>query len=197
MDWTLADKVLKKTPLDLQKRSPIYHVCLKSHCCGSACELDTDVGSECPKHASALFSLSLDTVTVGEVDELEEDVGWINLLLWRCHWCWRGKTGGRIRWKVRNLDRNESVRTPFLMRCGFLIVDVGIPVFIAKLSERQNCWQSVFEDFHCQEYIQFFDVHRGLFMRLYFSIGGYDYCRTARFRQSIHFSGSAQSVLLH
>ena len=27
-----------------------------------------------------------------------------------------------------------------------------------------------------------------LFMRLHFSIGGYDYRRTARFRQSIHFS---------
>ena len=39
MDSTLADKVLKKTPLDLQKRFPIYHACLKylaAHCCGSA-----------------------------------------------------------------------------------------------------------------------------------------------------------------
>ena len=38
-DLTLADKVLKKTPLDLQKRFPIYHVCpkyLAAHCCGSA-----------------------------------------------------------------------------------------------------------------------------------------------------------------
>ena len=37
-------------------------------------------------------------------------------------------------------------------------------------------------------YIQFFDIHCSLFMRLHFSIGGYDYRRTARFRQSIHFS---------
>ena len=29
MDSTLADKVLKKTPLDLQKRFPIYHACSK------------------------------------------------------------------------------------------------------------------------------------------------------------------------
>ena len=29
MDLTLADKVLKKTPLDLQKRFPIYHACPK------------------------------------------------------------------------------------------------------------------------------------------------------------------------
>ena len=29
MDLTLADKLLKKTPLDLQKRFPIYHSCPK------------------------------------------------------------------------------------------------------------------------------------------------------------------------
>ena len=35
---TLADKVLKKTLLDLQKRSPVYHVCpkcLAARFCGS------------------------------------------------------------------------------------------------------------------------------------------------------------------
>ena len=39
MDWTLADKVLKKSPLDLQKRFPIYHACpkyLAARRCGSA-----------------------------------------------------------------------------------------------------------------------------------------------------------------
>ena len=39
MDLTPADKVLKKTRLDLQKRFPIYHVCpkcLAAHLCGSA-----------------------------------------------------------------------------------------------------------------------------------------------------------------
>ena len=40
-----------------------------------------------------------------------------------------------------------------------------LSVFIAKLSERQCCWR-VFEDFHSQEYIQFFDIHCCLFMRL-------------------------------
>ena len=41
----------------------------------------------------------------------------------------------------------------------FLTIDpfVGISVFIAKLSERQHCWR-VFEDFHCQESIKFFDT---------------------------------------
>ena len=71
----------------------------------------------------------------------------------------------------------------------FLIVDplISTSVFIAKLTKRQYCWR-VLEDFHSQEYIQFFDIHRCLFMRLHFSIGGYDYRRTARFRQSIHLS---------
>ena len=43
----------------------------------STCELDTDAGSESVPHMSALalVSLSLDTVIVGEVDELEDDVG--------------------------------------------------------------------------------------------------------------------------
>ena len=39
MDSIPADKVLKKTRLDLQKRFPIYHVCPKysaAHFCGSA-----------------------------------------------------------------------------------------------------------------------------------------------------------------
>ena len=39
MDSTPADKVLKKTLLDLQKSFPIYHVypkCLAVHFCGSA-----------------------------------------------------------------------------------------------------------------------------------------------------------------
>ena len=71
----------------------------------------------------------------------------------------------------------------------FLSIDpsIGISVFIAKLSKRQYCWR-VFEDFHSQEYIQFFDIYRCLFMCLHFSIGGYDHRGTARFRQGIHFS---------
>ena len=39
MDSPLVDKVLKKTPLDLQKRFPIYHACpkcLAALLCGSA-----------------------------------------------------------------------------------------------------------------------------------------------------------------
>ena len=51
---------------------------------------------------------------------------------------------------------------------------VGISVFIAKLSERWDCWR-VFEDSNSQEYIQIFDIHRSLFMRLHLSNGGSKY----------------------
>ena len=43
--------------------------------------------------------------------------------------------------------------------------------------ERQYCWR-VIEDLHCQEYIQFFDIHNCLFLCLHFTVGGYDYRRT-------------------
>ena len=79
----------------------------------------------------------------------------------------------------REYDRNEVVRiadypNSVFNEMWFLTIDpfVGIHVFIAKLSERQYCWR-VLEDFHCQEYTQFFDIHNCLFMRLHFSIGGY------------------------
>ena len=72
---------------------------------------------------------------------------------------------------------------------GFLTVGplIGVSMFIAKLSERQYCWR-VIEDLHSQEYIQLFDIRNCLFMRLHFSIGGYDHRRNTRFRQGIHFS---------
>ena len=45
MGSTLADKVLKKTPVDLQKRFPIYHAspkCLAANCCGLASRQDRE-----------------------------------------------------------------------------------------------------------------------------------------------------------
>ena len=42
---------------------------------------------------------------------------------------------------------------------------IGIPVFIAKLPERQYCWR-VFEDFRSQEYISFF-LHTQLPLRAF------------------------------
>ena len=131
------------------------------------------------------------SVSVGEEDQDEEDEEeWLS--------CFIGvfevdedpedddKPGTTIGTKFSVL---QDIRIPYLMRCGCLTIDpfVGIPVFIAKLSERWHCWR-VIEDFHSQEYIQLFDIHNCLFMRLHFSIGGYDYRRTARFRESIHFT---------
>ena len=87
----------------------------------------------------------------------------INFLPWKCHGCCRMRTGGRTRWLARNHDRNEVLcvalfPSPVFDEMWFLTIDpfVGISVFIAKLSERQYCWR-ILEDFHSQEYIQFFD----------------------------------------
>ena len=132
------------------------------------------------------------SLTVGEEDEVEEDdEEWLS--------CLEGvfevdedpedeldKPGTTIGTKFSVL---QGIRIPFLMKCGFLTIDpfIRISVFSAKLSERKYCWR-VFEDFHSQEYIQFFDIQRCLFMRLHFSIDCYDYRRTSRRRQGIHFS---------
>ena len=65
--------------------------------------------------------------------------------------------------KPENHDWYEVFRitlypNPVFNEMWFLTIDpfVGIPVFIAKLSERQYC-RRVIEDFHSQEYIQFSD----------------------------------------
>ena len=91
--------------------------------------------------------------------------------------------------RTNSLTRLEPRPNPVLNEMCFLTIDpfIRISVFIAKLSKRQYCWR-VFEDFHSQEYIQFFDIYCSLFMCLHFSIGGYDYRKTTRFRQGIHFS---------
>ena len=109
----------------------------------STCELETGTGWESIPLRSSLsrVSLSLNTVVVGEVDELEEDVGW--LLSWRCPRCWRMRTGGRTCWQAWNHDKNEALRvtlysnTVFNMM-WFLTVDplISISIFIAKLSKR-------------------------------------------------------------
>ena len=92
----------------------------------STCELDTGAGWESiPLRSSrARVSLSLDTVVVGEVDELEEDVG-------SSISCLEGvidveeceleeelddKPGTTIGTKFSVL---HCIRIPFLMRCGF------------------------------------------------------------------------------
>ena len=77
-------------------------------------------------------------------------------------------------------------------QCDFLLELVAV---IAKLSKKQYCWR-VFEDFHREEFIQFFDIHRCFFMRLHFSIGGYDNRRTARYFVKVSISVSLKSFLL-
>ena len=72
----------------------------------------------------------------------------------------------------------------------FLTVDplIWVSMFIAKLSKRQYCWR-ILEEFHCQEFFQFFDVNCGLFMCLHFSIGCYDSHRTSWCRHGFQFIG--------
>ena len=67
----------------------------------------------------------------------------INFLPWKCHGCWRGKTGRRTRWQTRNHDRNEVLHITLypntvFNEMWFLTVDlfIRISVLIAKLSDR-------------------------------------------------------------
>ena len=92
----------------------------------STCELDTDAGSESVPHMSAfaLFSLSLDTVIVGEVDELEEDVRWSISCFEGVIDVEEGKLEEILADKRRptigpKFSVLRCIRIPFLMRCGF------------------------------------------------------------------------------
>ena len=120
----------------------------------------------------------------------------MTLLSRRCPESWwrsRGRT-----WQAWNeVLRIAWNPNPVWNEMWFLTVDplIRISVFIAKLSKRQYCWR-VFEDFQCQEFIQFFDIHRCFFMRLHFSIGGYDYRKTTQVRQKYPKSASLKSFLL-
>ena len=118
----------------------------------------------------------------------------ITLLSWRCHELegWEieeelfDKSGTAIGTKFSVLHR---VGIPF-EKWDVVLDRWSIhkhSVFIARLSMRQYCWR-VIEDFQNQEYIQFIDVNCDLFMRLHFSIGGYDFRRTILGRHSINFS---------
>ena len=95
--------------------------------------------------------------TVDEEDEDEEDEE-------ERLSCIEGRSRGRT-WQAWNNKRNEVLRVaeypnPVFNEMWFLTIApfIRIPVFIAKLPERQYCWR-VFEDFHSQEFIQFFDIH--------------------------------------
>ena len=95
----------------------------------------------------ALVSLSLDTVVVDEVDELEENVGWsisclegvIDVEEWELDEEIDDKPGTTIGTKVLRVAMYSNT---VLNEMVFLTVDppLRISVFIAKLSERWNCW---------------------------------------------------------
>ena len=92
----------------------------------STCDLDTDAGSESVPHMSAfaLLSLSLDTITVGEVDELEEDEGWsisclesvMDVEEWNLEEELAAKTGTTIGTKFSVL---HCIRIPFFNEMWF------------------------------------------------------------------------------
>ena len=80
----------------------------------------------------------------------------MTLLFQRCLWSrWQSR---RWTWQTWYHNPNEVLRityypNPVLNEMWLLTIDpfVGIPVFLAHLSERQYCWR-VFEDFHSQEF---------------------------------------------
>ena len=78
------------------------------------------------------------------------------------------------------------------MRCVFwtLIHSQEYPCSSQICPSDKSCWR-ILEDLHCQEYIQFFDIHNCLFMRLHFTIGCYDRRRTARLRHGFHYQNSS------
>ena len=105
-----------------------------------------------------------------------------------------GKLEEELDDKTWNHDRNEVLRGTLYSNTIFewgMVFDrwsirMSIRVHRKAFRAVQYCWR-ILEDFHCQEYTQFFDINCGLFVRLHFTIGGYDYRKTARFRQGIHF----------
>ena len=84
----------------------------------------------------------------------------------KCPWSWWIKSWRRICWQAWKHDRNEVLRDALYLNTvfnemWFLTIDpfIRISVFIAKLSKRQYCWR-ILEDFHGQEYVQFFDINK-------------------------------------
>ena len=106
----------------------------------------------CRGHALSLIAHVV--VVVFVVAILHSSVFWGILFTF-----WRRKALKKNRWSTWNHDRNEVLRValfpkPVFSEMWFLTINpfIRIPVFIAKLSERQYCWR-VIEDLHSQEYI--------------------------------------------
>ena len=114
--------------------------------------------------------------------------GWMTLLSRRCLWNWwrsRGRT-----WQAWNHDGNEIFRIANCSNPVFnemWLLTIGPFEGIPQNFPSDNT-ADVFSRIFIVKNIQFFDILCSLFMRLHFSIGGYDYRRTTRFRQNIHLS---------
>ena len=107
----------------------------------STCELDTGTGWM-GIYPTQIFPFSGLTVAWRWSRRAWGRCRMITVLSWRCHWCWRMRTGGRTRRQAWNHDRNEVLRianypNPVFNEMWFLTVDpvIRISVFIAKLSE--------------------------------------------------------------
>ena len=140
-------------------------------------------------------SISVEDVMGGEVDELEEALGWPMSCLKGVMGVEEGKLEEELVDKPRNtIGTNFSVlhciQIPFLMRCGFwpLIDSYEYPCSSQSFPSDKNWWR-ILEDFQSQEYIQFFDINCGLFMRLHFTIGCCYRRRTSRCRHGFQFNG--------
>ena len=114
------------------------------------------------------------------------------LLSWRCHSSWKMRTGGRTRWQAWNHDRNEVLHVtlyPNPVWKNNVVFDrwsTHVSIRVRRKAFRAIILLACFRGLSLSRKI--LDIHNRLFMRLHFTIGGYDYRRTARFRQSIHFS---------
>ena len=140
-------------------------------------------------------------VAVGEVDELEEDVeqclscleGVIEVEGWEPEENLVDKPGTTIGRKYSLL---HCIRIPLLMRCVFwpLIHSKEYPFSSQSFPSANTA--GVFSRTFVVKNFSNSSTYCCLFMRLHFSIGGYDYPRTTRFRQGIHISASLTSFLL-
>ena len=135
----------------------------------------------------------------GHVDELEEDVGW----------------------SISCLESVIDVEESKLEEELFDNPGTTIGTKFSAVSEYRFLWDVVFDHWSTRmsirvhrkaspakellayprgvslsRFFQFFDINCGLFTRLHFSIGCYDYRRTTRLRQSIHFSKFKSFLLI-
>ena len=156
----------------------------------SSTEVDTCTGEMSLLGTSSLSRTGISS-TVGEEDEAEEDEEeWLS--------CFIGvrkvdedpedeldKPGTTIRTKFSVL---QSIRIPFWWDVVFDHWSIRGNIRFHRKAFRAIRLLACFRGLSLSRIYPILYIYNCLFMRLHFSIGGYDYRRTARFRQSIHFS---------